>query len=70
MQDGHNELTMTCDVCGADESKDVDWLRENEILTCSGCGARIDLRKDPWRGLIQRLWNASHNLGPPRRKLP
>jgi hypothetical protein len=70
MQDGHNELTITCDACGVDESRDIDWLRENTALTCPGCGNRIDLRHDPWHGQIQRLWNASHHLGPPRRKLP
>jgi len=70
MHDGHNELTMTCDACGADESRNVDWLRENSILTCAGCGNEIDLREEPWSGLIRRLWNASHHRGPPRRRLP
>lgn len=70
MQEGHNELTITCEACGVNQSKDVDWLRENAVLTCPGCGNRIDLGDDPWNGLIQRLWNALHNLGPPRRRLP
>lgn len=63
-------MTVPCAACGANEEKAIEWLAKNDSLTCSGCGARIDLTRDPLRGEIHRLWNASHNLGPPRRNLP
>ena len=68
-EDTNNSLAITCDVCGANASRDVDWLRENTMLPCSVCGNQIDLSKNPWRGEIQRLWNASHHQGSPRRRL-
>lgn len=70
MKDGNNDLAITCDACGVKQSRDIEWLRENTLLDCTACGNQIDLRREPWRGLIQRLWNASHHLGPPRRRLP
>ncbi len=70
MQDGDRHMTVPCAACGANERKDIDWLAKNDALTCSHCGGRIDLRQAPLRGEIHRVWNASHNLGPPRRNLP
>lgn len=70
MQDGDSKLVITCDACGANDSREIDWLQANAVLTCTGCGHDIDLGRDPWRGAIQRLWNASHHLGPIRRRLP
>jgi hypothetical protein len=69
----HNDdtcLAIQCTACGASESKEIDWLHENTVWACSGCGTEIDLRQNPWKGEIQRLWNALHHLGPPRRRLP
>jgi len=65
-----NNLTVICDACGSRHSWDVDWLHDMSHLPCPGCGNQIDLRKEPWKGEIQRLWNAAHDRGPPRRRLP
>lgn len=63
-------LSIVCNACGARQSHGLDFLHETALLTCPDCGTAIDLRKDPWKGEIQRLWNASHHLGPARRRLP
>jgi hypothetical protein len=70
MQDGDKHMTVPCPACGANERKDIDWLANNDVLVCSGCGNGINLLQEPVRGEIHRVWNASHNLGPPRRHLP
>ena len=67
--DNHS-LTIICDACGTRQSRDVDWLHDMSHLPCPGCGNEIDLRKEPWKGEIQRLWNAAHDRGPARRRLP
>lgn len=70
MASGDRQMTVPCAACGSQERRDIDWLAQHDTLTCSGCGVAIDLTRNPLRGEIHRIWNASHNLGPPRRNLP
>jgi len=71
MQHNNNHnLTIVCDACGNSQSRDVERLHEMSHLLCPGCGNQINLRKEPWKGDIQRMWNAAHDRGPSRRRLP
>ena len=69
-QSNNHNLSIVCDACGNSQSRDVEWLHDMAHLLCLGCGNQIDLHKEPWKGEIQRLWNAAHDRGPPRRRLP
>jgi Fe2+ or Zn2+ uptake regulation protein len=69
-QNANHSLTILCDACGTREARDVDELHDVSHLTCRGCGNQIDLTQEPWKGEIQRLWNAAHDRGPARRRLP
>ena len=42
MQDGDKHMTIPCPACGANERKDIDWLANNDVLVCSGCGNGIN----------------------------
>ena len=70
MSGGDNHLNVSCDSCGANQSRAIDWLHDNAALTCDHCGRDIDISRGAIRGDIQREWNAAHDLGPPRRHLP
>jgi len=70
MSGGDNHLNVSCGACGANLSRPIDWLHDNRTLTCADCGNEIDLSRNPLRGEIQRAWNAAHDLGPLRRRLP
>ncbi|MCG8542734.1 MAG: hypothetical protein MJE12_00860 [Alphaproteobacteria bacterium] len=63
-------LLVECGACGHTERMAVDWLHEHLIHECASCGGSIDLREKSRQDEIQRLWNATHHLGPPRRNLP
>lgn len=70
MHTDNTEFAVPCSVCGGIERKDIDWLREQASIPCTGCGVKIDLQENPLRGEIHRVWNAVHHLGPARRRLP
>jgi ribosomal protein S27E len=65
-----NHLNVSCDSCGANQSRPIDWLHDNTVLTCDHCGTAIDISRGAIRGDIQRAWNAAHDRGPLRRHLP
>ena len=69
-QDHDHSLTLICAACGTRQSRDVDYLHDLTQVSCPSCGNQIDLTMKPWKGEIQRLWNAAHDRGPPRRRFP
>ena len=70
MPSDNTDFAVPCSACDGVERKDIDWLREQASILCTACGGEIDLRENPLRGEIHRVWNAVHHLGPARRRLP
>jgi uncharacterized Zn finger protein len=65
-----DRIEVSCPDCGERNFHTSDWLQRHSEVNCKNCGTVIDVVANKTWGELKRLYNAQHNDGPVRRRLP